>query len=79
MEATTIIKPAADHREGDVRVGHEHNRYAFEVDRRATKPEIKRSAVEELYSVRVVSRSRRRTARASSAATSSATGAAKRT
>ncbi len=30
-----------------------HNRYAFEVDRRATKPEIKR-AVEELYSVRVV-------------------------
>ncbi len=30
-----------------------HNRYAFEVDLRATKPEIKR-AVEELYSVRVV-------------------------
>ena len=30
-----------------------HNRYSFEVDRRATKPEIKR-AVEELYNVRVV-------------------------
>ncbi len=31
-----------------------HNRYSFEVDRRATKPQIKR-AVEELYEIRVVS------------------------
>ena len=31
----------------------EHNRYAFHVDRRATKPQIKR-AIEELYNVRVV-------------------------
>ncbi len=31
----------------------EHNRYSFEVDRRATKPEIK-AAIEEVYSVRVV-------------------------
>lgn len=29
------------------------NRYAFEVDRKATKPQIKR-AVEEIYNVRVV-------------------------
>lgn len=32
----------------------ELNRYAFEVDRKATKPQIKR-AVEELYDVRVTS------------------------
>lgn len=31
----------------------EFNRYAFKVDRRATKPQIKR-AVEELYNVRVL-------------------------
>mgnify|MGYP003572069668 CR=1 FL=1 len=31
----------------------EHHRYAFEVDRRATKPQIRR-AVETLYGVRVV-------------------------
>jgi large subunit ribosomal protein L23 len=52
MESTTVIrKPLITEKstfESGVR-----NRYAFEVDRRATKPQIKR-AVEELYSVRVL-------------------------
>lgn len=51
MEVTTIIrKPLITEkatRETD------HNRYAFEVDPRATKPQIRR-AVEEIYGVRVV-------------------------
>jgi len=53
MEATTIIRrPLIT--EKTTFASSEFNRYSFEVDRRATKPQIKR-AVEELYSVRVVS------------------------
>ncbi len=52
MESTVIIrKPLITEKatyESSV-----HNRYVFEVDRRATKPQIRR-AVEELYGVRVV-------------------------
>lgn len=53
MEATTIIrKPLITEKAtfGSATL----NRYAFEVDRKATKPAIRR-AVEELYGVRVVS------------------------
>jgi len=53
MEATTIIrKPLIT--EKATYCSAELNRYAFEVDRRATKPQIKQ-AVEELYNVRVLS------------------------
>jgi large subunit ribosomal protein L23 len=52
MEATTIIrKPLIT--EKATYESSAFNRYAFEVDRRATKPQIKR-AVEDLYGVRVV-------------------------
>lgn len=46
-----IIKPLIT--EKATFLSGEHNRYAFHVDRRASKPQIKR-AVEELYDVRVV-------------------------
>ena len=53
MEATRVIrKPLIT--EKSTYVSAEANRYTFSVDRRATKPQI-RKAVEELYSVRVVS------------------------
>lgn len=52
MEATTIIRrPLIT--EKATWESETHNRYAFEVDRRATKPQI-RKAVEALYGVRVV-------------------------
>jgi large subunit ribosomal protein L23 len=52
MDATTVIRTPvvtekATHGSNDL------NRYSFEVDRRATKTDIKR-AVEELYKVRVI-------------------------
>ena len=51
MEVTTIIRrPLITEKATDEA---EFNRYVFEVDRRATKPDIKR-AVEELYDVRVI-------------------------
>ena len=53
MEATRVIrKPLVT--EKSTYMSTEHNRYSFAVDRRATKPQI-RKAIEELYSVRVVS------------------------
>ena len=53
MNATTIIRrPLVT--EKTTFLASAFNRYAFEVDRRATKPQI-RKAVEELYGVRVVS------------------------
>lgn len=52
MQTTTVIrKPLIT--EKATFCSSEFNRHAFEVDRRATKPEIKR-AVEELYEVRVI-------------------------
>jgi large subunit ribosomal protein L23 len=53
METTTVLKrPLIT--EKSTFESSELNRYAFEVDRRATKPQI-RQAVEELYGVRVLS------------------------
>jgi large subunit ribosomal protein L23 len=46
-----IVKPLIT--EKNTFVSSEFKRYGFEVDRKATKPQIKR-AVEELYGVRVV-------------------------
>ena len=51
MEATTVIRRPLITEKATYE--SEQNRYAFEVDRRATKPDIKR-AVEELYGVRVI-------------------------
>jgi large subunit ribosomal protein L23 len=53
MEATTILRRPLITEKATYDTG-EHNRYAFEVDRRATKEQI-RQAVESLFSVRVVS------------------------
>jgi large subunit ribosomal protein L23 len=51
MEVTTIIrKPLITEKST---FASEQNRYVFEVDRRASKPQIRR-AVEELYGVRVL-------------------------
>jgi large subunit ribosomal protein L23 len=51
MEVTTIIrKPLITEKST---FASEANRYVFEVDRRASKPQI-RQAVEELYGVRVL-------------------------
>ena len=52
MEATHVIKKPLISEKSTFE-STEFNRYAFEVDRRATKPQIKR-AVQELYNVRVV-------------------------
>jgi len=53
MESTTIIrKPLVT--EKSTFASSELNRYSFEVDSRATKPQIRR-AVEDLYGVRVLS------------------------
>ncbi len=52
MEPTRVIrKPVIT--EKSTYMSGESNRYAFQVDRRATKPQI-RKAVEALYGVRVV-------------------------
>ncbi len=52
MEATRVNrKPLVT--EKSTYMSTEHNRYSFAVDRRATKPQI-RKAIEELYNVRVV-------------------------
>lgn len=52
MESTRVIrKPLLT--EKTTFATTEFNRYAFEVDRKATKPQIKR-AVEDLYDVRVI-------------------------
>ncbi len=52
MESTTVIrKPLVTEKNT---AGTEMNRYAFAVDRRANKLDIKR-AVEDLYKVRVIS------------------------
>lgn len=53
MEATTIIRKPVITEKATVD-SNEFNRFTFEVDRRATKAHVK-SAVEELYGVRVVS------------------------
>jgi len=53
MESTTVIKRPLVTEKSTFDSSHLH-RYAFEVDRRATKDQIKR-AVEDLYGVRVVS------------------------
>lgn len=51
MDATIVIrKPLITEKNTEAT---EHNRYAFEVDKRASKPQIRR-AIEELYGVRVV-------------------------
>ncbi len=51
MEATTVIrKPLVTEKSTEA---SGHNRFAFEVDRRARKTDIKQ-AVEELYGVRVL-------------------------
>lgn len=52
MEATTVIKKPLVTEKSTYMSG-EVNRYSFQVDRRATKPQI-RKAIEELYGVRVV-------------------------
>lgn len=52
MEVTVIIRRPLVSEKSTYESGA-HNRYAFEVDRRATKPEIK-DAVESLYKVRVL-------------------------
>jgi large subunit ribosomal protein L23 len=52
MEATTVIRtPVVT--EKATNGSNDLNRYSFEVDRRATKTDIKR-AIEELYKVRVI-------------------------
>lgn len=52
MESTTIIRKPIITEKATID-SNEFNRVTFEVDKRATKPQIKR-AVEELYKVRVV-------------------------
>ena len=51
MEAIHVIRRPMLTEKGAAQV--EHNRYVFEVDRRARKDEIKR-AIEEIYKVRVI-------------------------
>lgn len=51
MEATTVIRKPLVTEKSTHASGQ--NRYAFEVDRKARKPEIKK-AIEELYGVRVL-------------------------
>lgn len=53
MEATTIIRRPLITEKATFESTERH-RYSFEVDRRATKPQIRR-AVEEIYGVRVLS------------------------
>jgi len=51
MEATTVIKRPLITEKSTVESG-ERNRYSFEVDMRARKPQIK-AAIESIYGVRV--------------------------
>ena len=51
MESTRVIRRPLITEKATEDAGH--NRFAFEVDRTATKPQIRR-AVEELYNVRVI-------------------------
>jgi len=51
MESTTVIRRPLITEKNTI--ANEDNRYVFEVDRRARKPQIKR-AIEDLYKVRVV-------------------------
>ena len=53
MESTTIIRKPIVTEKATID-SNEFNRFTFEVDRRATKAQVKR-AVEEIYKVRVVS------------------------
>ena len=53
MNATTIIRKPIVTEKATID-SNEFNRFTFEVDRRASKAQVKR-AVEELYNVRVVS------------------------
>ena len=53
MDATTIIRRPLITEKVTFQ-SNDQNRYTFEVDRRATKPQIK-TAIEELYDVRVLS------------------------
>ena len=53
MESTTVIRQPWITEKATI-ASDEHNRYSFEVDRRADKQQIRR-AVEELYKVRVLS------------------------
>lgn len=53
MEATQVIKKPLITEKSTFQTG-ELNRYGFQVDPKATKPQIKK-AVEELYNVRVMS------------------------
>ena len=53
MDATTIIRRPLITEKVTFQ-SNDQNRYAFEVDRRATKPQIK-TAIEALYDVRVLS------------------------
>jgi large subunit ribosomal protein L23 len=53
MEATTIIRKPIVTEKATID-SNEFNRFTFEIDRRATKAQVKR-AVEEIYNVRVIS------------------------
>ena len=52
MNATTVIRKPVVTEKATID-SNEFNRFTFEIDRRATKAQVKR-AVEELYNVRVV-------------------------
>ena len=53
MEATTVIRKPIVTEKATID-SNEFNRFTFEIDRRATKAQVKR-AVEEIYNVRVLS------------------------
>ena len=53
MDATTIIRKPIVTEKATID-SNEFNRFTFEIDRRATKAQVKR-AVEEIYNVRVLS------------------------
>ena len=53
MEATTVIRKPIVTEKATID-SNEFNRFTFEIDRRATKAQVKR-AVEEIYNVRVIS------------------------
>lgn len=53
MEATTIIRKPIVTEKATID-SNEFNRFTFEIDRRATKAQVKR-AIEEIYNVRVIS------------------------
>jgi large subunit ribosomal protein L23 len=51
MESTRVIRKPIITEKSTYETGA-HNRYTFEIDRKATKPDV-RSAIEDLYKVRV--------------------------